>query len=144
MTVRKSGRPAAGYPKPDRSRFVPNRVKTEANDTLDIGWAEGIMRDGRPWRAEAWCQDQVTFLTFFFSSLGLGRATDADLAARLTAEDLVTFVDEDGQVEGRRAKDDAGQRVWEVVVVVGDDDELYVSSSPKLRPYPMTGTGSGR
>lgn len=130
------------YPKPDRSRFTPNRVKTEANDTLDIGWAEGVMRDGRPWRAEAWCQDQVTFLTFFFSSRGLEQATDADLTALLKAEDLVTFVDESGAAEGRLTQDDAGQDIWEVVVVVGDD-ELYVSASPKLRPYPKAATGTG-
>jgi hypothetical protein len=130
------------YPKPDRSRFTPNRVKTEANDTLDIGWAEGVMGDGRPWRAEAWCQDQVTFLTFFFSSLGLEQATDADLTALLKAENLVTFVDEDGDAGGRLVRDDAGQEVWEVGVVVGDD-ELYVSSSPKLRPYPKMAPATG-
>lgn len=132
------------YPKPDRSRFTPNRVKTEANDTLDIGWAEGVMRDGRPWRAESWCQDQVTFLTFFFSALGLEQATNADLTALLKAEDLVRYTGDEGEsyTGGRLIMDDAGQDIWEVVVVIGDD-ELYVSSSPKLRPYPKVATATG-
>jgi hypothetical protein len=134
----------SAYSKPDRSHFTPNRVKTDANDTLDIGWAEGVMRDGRPWRAEAWCQDQVTFLTFFFSSLGLEQATDAVLTALLKAEDLVRFTSDEGEsyTGGRLIRDDGGQEVWEVVVVVGDDD-LYVSSSPALRPYPQAATATG-
>ena len=133
----------SAYPKPDRSRFTPNRIKTETNDTLDIGWAEGVMRDGRPWRAEAWCQDQVTFLTFFFSSLSLEKATDDDLTVLLKDEGLVRFVDESGDAGGRLVRDDAGQDIWEVVVVVGDDDELYVDSSPKLRPYRRAAPATG-
>jgi len=131
------------YPKPDRTRFTPNRVKTDADDTLDIGWAEGVMRDGRPWRAEAWCQDQVTFLTFFFSSLGIEKATNDDLTTLLEVEGLVRFVGEEKYVEGRLTRDDAAHDIWKVVVVVGDD-ELYVSSSPALRPYPQVATSTGR
>ena len=123
------------FPRPDRSKFKPNRVKTDLNDTLDIGWAEGVMSDGRPWRAEAWCQDQVTFLTFFFSSAGLENAADPDLAALLTREGLLRFVDDEGGVKGIRRPDDVGQDVWEVGVLIGDED-VYVESSPALQPYP--------
>ena len=124
------------YPKPDRSRSTPNRVKTEANDTLDIGWAEGMMRDGRPWRAEAWCQDQVTCLNFYFSSRGLENATDDDLAALLSDEALVRFRDEERFAEGRLMKDDSGRDIWEVTVALGDDEATYVDASFPLAPYP--------
>ena len=133
----------SAYPKPDRTRLTPNRVKTDANDTLDIGWAEGVMQDGRPWRAEAWCQDQVTFLTFFFSSLGIEKATNDRLTTLLEVEGLVRFVGEEKYVEGRLTRDDAGHDIWEVVVVVGDD-ELYVDASPALRPYPQVVTSTSR
>ena len=66
-------------PVPDRGNQRLNFAKAPGDDTLDIGWAKGTLSDGRPYRAECWCQDQVTMLTIFFSTLGLQAATDADL-----------------------------------------------------------------
>ena len=53
------------YPKSNRSNQTQNYVKSEENTVLDIGWNEGILSDGRPYRAECWAEDQVTMLTFF-------------------------------------------------------------------------------
>ena len=58
------------YPCADRSSFIPNDRKSPANPALDIGWSEGTLRDGRPWRAECWAEDGVTSLTFFLSTTG--------------------------------------------------------------------------
>ena len=44
------------YPRPDRSAFKPNFHKSQDNPALDIGWAEGTLRDGRPLRAECWAE----------------------------------------------------------------------------------------
>jgi hypothetical protein len=41
-------------PKPDRSNSPPNLVKTDENPNLDLGWNEGFLTDGRPYRAEYW------------------------------------------------------------------------------------------
>lgn len=40
------------YPKPNRSDFKPNLKRTHKNDVLDIGWNEGVLSDGRPYRRE--------------------------------------------------------------------------------------------
>ena len=59
------------YAKPDRSNFTPNFRKTPENPDLDIGWAEGSLSDGRPYRLECWAADQITNITVFVSRLGL-------------------------------------------------------------------------
>jgi len=67
------------FPTPDRSDLPRNFVKTADNDTLDIGWDEGVLRDGRPDVVEARCQDQVAMLTFFWSTDGMENATSEEL-----------------------------------------------------------------
>ncbi len=94
------------YPKPDRSDHSPNFSKTPENDVIDIGWDEGILSDGRRYRVECWAQDQVTSLTYFFSTRGLENMTNA-----------------------------GGSNMWSVNVVVGDDEKTFVSAQRPLRPY---------
>jgi hypothetical protein len=44
--------PIVNYPVSDRSNQRLNFAKTSEDDTLDIGWAEGTLNDGRPYRAD--------------------------------------------------------------------------------------------
>lgn len=41
---------------PDRSDLVPNFRPTDENDVVDVGWCNGVLSDGRPYRAEYWEQ----------------------------------------------------------------------------------------
>lgn len=123
------------YPAPDRSNQRLNFGKTAEDDTLDIGWAEGTLSDGRPYRAECWCQDQVTMLTIFFSTLGLERATDADLEQLLVREKLVSFKVGNRFVRGARFVDPSSHELWSVNVVVGDDEDTFIADSVPLNVY---------
>ena len=123
------------YPRPDRSDYTPNRRKTPENEALDIGWDEGVLRDGRPFRAECWAEDGVTHLTFFFSTHGLETASNTDLAALLLDADLIRFRGDRRYVAARPWTDAAGNDMWSVNVVVGDEDEMYVSDHLRLRQY---------
>jgi hypothetical protein len=123
------------FPKPDRSDQRPNSVKTADNDVIDIGWDEGVFRDGRPYRVEAWCQDQVTSLTFFWSISDMPMATKEDLAKILVDEGLLRFTSEKHFVYGRQFVDPSRRRMWSVNVVVGDDEETYVRDSCRLKSY---------
>ncbi len=123
------------YAVPDRSNKTPNFVKTPENDALDIGWAEGTFSDGRPYRAESWCQDQVTVLTIFFSTLGLEAATNTELAQLLVREHLLTFTGADRFVSGVRFRDPSGHELWSVNVVIGDDESIFVEDNVPLTPY---------
>ena len=67
------------YPKPDRS-LVPRDFGEKTEDgQLDLGWSEGTFKDGRSYVKEFWAQDQVSVLTFFFSSQGLEGLDDLQL-----------------------------------------------------------------
>ncbi len=79
------------YLKPDRSNLKPNFSKKPENDALDLGWQEGILSDGRPYRAEYWCQDQISTFTFFLSTIGLEDTTKEDFRRLLQTENLIKF-----------------------------------------------------
>ena len=68
------------FPKPDRSAFSPNSTVRDVDRELDTGWAEGEWKDGRPYRAELWSWKDLSVVTFFFSTLGLEDAQEAELA----------------------------------------------------------------
>jgi hypothetical protein len=53
---------SANYQLIDRSHYHVDRKKNDSG-ILDIGWAEGMLTEGRLYRMELWAQDQVTVLT---------------------------------------------------------------------------------
>ncbi|HET7230548.1 MAG TPA: hypothetical protein VFJ16_11135 [Longimicrobium sp.] len=124
------------YPPLDGSRHTPNFVKTAETPSLDIGWGEGVLGDGRPWRAELWAEDGITMLTFFFSTLGIEAYQADDLVALLTREGLLGL-ERPGQGVGvMRLTDPSGNQFWSVNVVVGTGDEVQVGKSVPVQRYP--------
>ncbi len=71
-------------------------------------------------------------LTYFFSSRGLETYSDDQFASLLESEGLVRFLDTRRYVSAMPVKDAAGNDMWSVNVVVGDEDETYISDSTKL------------
>src|SRR5690348_9826155 len=114
------------YPRPDRSGFSPNLHRTAENPALDIGWAEGKLKDGRPYRAECWAEGGITSLTLFFSTLGIEGLTDAEFAALLEAEGLMQFTGAERYVAAAPFTDASGNAMWSVNIVVGDDEDTFV------------------
>jgi hypothetical protein len=126
---------AQQYPKPDRSDIKPNFSKTPENEAIDIAWQEGVLSDGRPYRAEYWCQDQISMVTFFLSAIGLENATNEDFNRLLETENLNKFKPGRSYVEARRFTDPSGNALWSINVMVGDDENTYVESGVPLNPY---------
>lgn len=123
------------FSKPDRSNFTPNFSKTPDNDVIDLGWNEGMLSDGRPYRFECWCQDQLTCVTFFVSSLGLEQLDRADIQELLEREHLVRFLGDKRYADARPFVDPSGNTMLSINVVVGDDEETFTSGGPVLIPY---------
>jgi hypothetical protein len=123
------------FPAPDRSRQTVHRSRDE-DGVVDIRWCDGVMSDGRPFRAELWAQDGVTMLTFFFSSDGIA-AVDKDHLGKLVVDEGLVSFKPDGRrmIEARPIADDAGSQMWSVNVVVGDEDESHLAGSAPLWPY---------
>lgn len=121
------------YHYPDRSDQHRNFAKTEENDALDIGWCEGQLRDGRPYVAELWAQDQVTSVVMFFSRRNLEGLTDETAANILEREGLVSFR---RRYCGLRPWTDAsGNAMWSVNLLVGDSDETFLTDKFAFQPY---------
>jgi hypothetical protein len=123
------------YPKPDRSGYAPNFRKTDENPSLDIGWSEGVLGDGRPYRVECWAEDGITMLTFFLSAQGLETWGAAELAALLAREGLVAFKQPAREVGLMRFIDSAGNDLWSINVTVGSGDEIFIGESVPVQPY---------
>ncbi len=124
------------YPKPDRSDFTPNLEKADIDDVLDLGFGEGVMSDGRPFRVECWAHHGATLLTFFFSSADLDHVSDNDLLRLLSSEGLLQPIDgREPDVRGERVTDAAGNYLWSVNVMIGDDEGVRMRDTHPLQRY---------
>jgi hypothetical protein len=121
------------FPAPNRSGQSVRRQKDD-DGVFDLGWCEGVLYDGRPFRAETWVQDQITMVTIFFSATGIDDVSEADLIRVLELEGLVEFK-ENGrgrQHPCHKVEDGAGHSMWSVNITVGAEDDVYVT---KIVPY---------
>ena len=123
------------YPKPDRSNTKPNRTKTAERPALDIGWDEGVLSDGRPYRVECWAEDGITSLTYFFSTWGIETYTNAQFVELLEREGLVRWISDFRSAGAMPFTDAGGNDMWSVNLVVGDDERIYVEDRNRLRGY---------
>lgn len=127
------------FPVPDRTNQKITRLKGE-DGIVDIGWSEGLMSDGRPFRIEMWAQDQVSMLTVFFSARDLSELGDEHMERLIVSEAFVTFREGASQYIKKQLIEDAvGNTMWSVNIVVGDEDETYVANSLPIFAHP-TGT----
>lgn len=127
------------YPIPDRSRQPLRQVKDE-DGVIDVGWCDGVMSDGRSFRAEMWAQDGLSLLTFFFSTKGIGDLAEEKIKELVISEGLASF--RPGATEHcdpRKFADDAGVELWSVKFVVGDEDSTFLSDSVPIFPYSKEG-----
>jgi hypothetical protein len=115
-------------------------AKTPENEVLDLAWNVGQLSDGRPYRVEAWAQDQITLWTFFMSTEGIEQMTKPEFAELLVREGLVAFTSSKRYVQAEKFIDESGNEMWSVNVVVGDSDETFVNEPVlPLRPYARSG-----
>ena len=122
------------YHAPDRSDAIRNFSKAE-DDDLDIGWADGVLSDGRPYRAESWAADQISLLTFFFSTSQIETYTDAQFIKLLADEGLIEFSSDERYVAGEIVEDASGNQMWSVNVVIADENNEFTKDSVSLKPY---------
>ena len=123
------------FPKPDRSNVVPNFSKTEENDSIDLGWIEGVFNGNRPYRCEYWTIDGVLLVTFFFSTLRLENTSNESLCQLLVNEKLIYSSIDKITAEGRVCEDASGNEIWSVNIVLSDEDTIYAEHSLEFKEY---------
>lgn len=113
------------YPKVDRSK-----IDFSDSDEINIGYAEGILSDGRPYRMECWAVDQITNLTIFISSIGINHYSSANVLDFLEAEGLYWKLSSTFYGSARLFTDENGNEFWSANLVVGDEEGTYIDSIP--------------
>ena len=131
------------FPEIDRSNFTPKLSKKHIDDQLDLSWGEGYFRDGRPFRIECWSANQITYLTYYISTIGLENARDENLKNLLVSEGLIVFDDEKFlssgfsgcNVSATKKVDASDNQIWEITIIVGDEDGTYIKDHFPLKRY---------
>ena len=131
MTTESSG---VKYPSIDRTNYQVCKVKN-GDGILDIGWTEGILSDGRPYRAELWAQDQITVLTVFFSVLGLEDFDTAALSRLIETHGIVSFGSLSAPISASLFQDEKENMFWSVNIAVGDEESTFIKSSATIHSY---------
>jgi hypothetical protein len=128
------------FPIPDRSK-QPVRSTKDEEGVIDIGWCDGALSDGRAFRAEMWAQDQISMLTIFFSSISMNELNQDAIRQFVQKEGLVSFAEKTDQKYCSAAKftDDAGNQLWSVNIVVGDEDTTFLTNSIPIFQYSKIG-----
>ena len=127
------------FPVPDRSKQPVRRVKNEEGE-IDIGWCDGVLSDGRAFRAEMWAQDQISVLTIYFSVADFPDMDDTEMKRFVETERLCKFKDGSPQhCSASKITDDAGNHMWSVNVAVGNDEGTFISDSVPIYPYSKIG-----
>jgi len=122
------------YPSIDRTNYQVCKVKN-GDGILDIGWTEGRLSDGRPYRAELWAQDQITVLTVFFSVLGLEDFDTAALSGLIETNGVVSFGSLSAPVSASLFQDEKENTFWSVNIAVGDEESTFIKRSATIYPY---------
>lgn len=121
------------YPRPDFSTSKPE--KDEDDYSRELAWGEGQFSDGRPYRVDFWCEDQISYLIYYFSTLGLETATQEDLRNYIVGGGVLSFRTDVEWIHGVPANDRSGHAMWSVTVVVGDENETYIDEKTPLQRY---------
>lgn len=140
MTTQSSG---IEYPSIDRTNYEVCKVKN-GDGILDIGWTEGRLSDGRPYRAELWAQDQITVLTVFFSVWGLEDSDTAALSSLIETHGIVSFGSLSAPVSASLFQDIKENMFWSVNVAVGDEEGTFIESSATIYPYMQSPSNSSK
>lgn len=125
------------YPKPDQSDWKPNFEKTPENEKLDLGWYEGALSDGRPFRADLWAQDQCTCVTVFFSTRDMDELSPAQGCDLLEREGLVQFLPASEFRSSYPVKihDGSHNEMWSLNVVLDTEYSVYANAPGRFRRY---------
>ena len=127
------------YPKPDLSDRPPRLQPTPEDDRVDVGWADGIMDEQRPYVVRRWMNSSWHDLAFYFAAVGLERWEPWDFAVHLEREGLISFAkEEDGwgeapEIESQR--DAQGQAILEVRFTAERQGRLIIVRHLPLRVY---------
>lgn len=119
---------------PDRSNYIASAHKPNDEGVRDIGFVKGTFLDGRPYRLECWCMDELIMASVFFDERYLTAWKRLDFALLLELEGVLQFKD-GPYLQAGRMKDGKGRGIWAVTVMLKDDDGLHAEVLTPVQRY---------
>ena len=111
--------------------------KWEEEYIRNLGWDAGILRDNRPYFAEAWRFAEVTMMTWFISTKGIEQWKDEMLfMMELFRAGLITQFDpRNFRARIEKITDDHGNEFFSVNVTMGDSEHGQYVFGSQIYPY---------
>ena len=123
------------YITPTRIDYVASPLEPGEDGVRDIGYATGKLSDGRPYRVECWCMDDLVMATFMIDVKGLETWDRANMMLLAEFEDLVKFIDERPRLQAAKTTDDAENEVLAVNVMLKNGSRTYAELKVELKRY---------
>ena len=109
-------------------------IDRDISDVVEIGWAEGILSDERPYRLECWAENHVTCITIFITANGIETWSSDQVMQYLLTEKLYSKTEHPFYGSAQIYSYD-NHLWWSANIVIGDDDNLYCDSTIPLKSY---------
>ena len=123
---------------PCRVDYVPSPYEPNEEGVMDVGYKNGVMSDGRPYRLECWRMDELLMLTVLFSNQGLTGYKRADMPLLLEGEEILRFVGEGKpRLQAAQTTDDVGQSMWAINLMLADNRGTYAELAVQLHSYKL-------
>ena len=105
------------YPKIVRDNIDFN----SSSDVCNIGYYEGELKDGRPYRLEMWSSNGIDSVTIFISNIGLEDKSEVDLVKYISGEDIIDISDDRSSVN--LVTDIEGNDFYGINLLINNHDE---------------------
>ncbi|MDY2636883.1 MAG: hypothetical protein SOV56_02960 [Phascolarctobacterium sp.] len=123
---------------PCRVDYVPSPYEPNEEGVMDVGYKNGVMSDGRPYRLECWRMDELLMLTVLFSNQGLTGYKRADMPLLLEGEEILRFVGAGKpRLQAAQTTDDVGQSMWAINLMLADNRGTYAELAVQLHSYKL-------
>ena len=124
------------YNAPCRVDYVPSPYEPDEDGVMDVGYKNGLLSDGRPYRLECWRMDELLMLTVLFSNQGLSAYRRVDMPLLLEGEGILQFVGTSKpRLQATQTTDDVGQSMWALNLMLADGKGTYAELTVKLNSY---------
>lgn len=124
------------YNAPCRVDYVPSPYEPDEDGVMDVGYKNGVLSDGRPFRLECWRMDEMLMLTVLFSNEGLGAYSRADMPLLLEGEEILRFVGTGKpRLQATQTTDDVGHSMWAINLMLANGQGTYAELSMQLNSY---------
>jgi hypothetical protein len=126
--------PARLFPTPCFAQARPDRGFGD-DAVIEIGWADGVLIDGRPFRMELACSNDIVDARFFVSAEGLGDWRRRDWAAFLVEHGLIRFTSTLKFANADETRDERGQPMLLIAVLLEHERTRFAELLIPWRSY---------